>query len=120
MGSLDIANDEFGETLMGPDWFDAAGFPEARFQSTRILITGPVTANVEGILTLHGRTAPITLAVTFNGAGFDRLRGAEVAGFSATAELDRTDFGIDRFSGLLTDKVRVEIEAELLKTFGVT
>jgi len=58
--------------------------------------------------------------VTFNGAGFDRLRNAQVAGFSATTDLDRTVFGIDRFSGLLTDKVHVEIEAELLKTSGVT
>ena len=95
MGSLDIANDEFAETLMGPDWFNADQFPEARFQSTRILLTGPVTADVEGLLTLRGRTAPIVLAVRFNGSGHDRLRNADVAGFSATARLDRTDFGID-------------------------
>ena len=120
MTSLDIANDDFADTLMGSDWFSAANFPEARFQSTRILITGPVTADVEGILTLRGKNAPITLSVTFNGAGFDRLRNAQVAGFSATTDLDRTVFGINRFSGLLTDKVHVEIEAELLKTSGVT
>ncbi|WP_291077412.1 YceI family protein [Hyphomonas sp.] len=120
MTSLDIANDAFAETLMGPDWFNADPFPEARFQSTRILLTGPVTADVEGLLTLRGRTAPIVLAVRFNGSGHDRLRNADVAGFSATARLDRTDFGIDRFSGLLTDDVEIEIEAELIKTPGVT
>jgi polyisoprenoid-binding protein YceI len=120
MTSLDIANDSFAETLMGPDWFNAANFPETRFQSTRILMTSDTTADVEGILTLHGKNAPVTLAVTFNGAGFDRLRNAQVAGFSATTEIDRTVFGIDRFSGLLTDTVRIEIEAELLKTPGVT
>lgn len=120
MSSLDIANDEFAETLMGADWFNAANFPEARFQSTRIVMTSETTADVEGILTLHGKNAPVTLAVTFNGAGFDRLRNAQVAGFSATTEIDRTVFGISRFSGLITDMVRVEIEAELLKTPGVT
>ena len=115
-----IANDEFAETLMGADWFNAANFPEARFQSTRIVMTSETTADVEGILTLHGKNAPVTLAVAFNGAGFDRLRNAQVAGFSATTEIDRTVFGISRFGGLITDMVRVEIEAELLKTPGVT
>lgn len=120
MTSLDIANDAFAETLTGPDWFNAAKFPNARFQSTRIVLTGSNTANVDGILTLRGKNAPISLSVTFNGAGFDRLRNAQVAGFSATADLDRSVFGIDKYSGLLTDRVRVEIEAELLAMPGVS
>ncbi|KCZ52428.1 YceI family protein [Hyphomonas pacifica] len=115
MMSLDIANDEFAQTLMGSDWFDAAHYPQARFQSTRIILTSETTADVEGVLTLHGRSAPITLSVKFNGSAHDRLRGADVAGFSIRGDLDRTEFGISKFSGLLADTVHLEIEAELLR-----
>jgi polyisoprenoid-binding protein YceI len=115
MTSLDIANDSFAEELMGPDWFDAAAFPQAVFRSTAISVTGPTTADVTGDLTLHGATLPVTLQVTFNGAAHDQLRGAEVAGFSATTEIDRTAFGVSKYSGLLTDTVGIEIQAEFVK-----
>ena len=115
MTSLDVANAPFAAELMGPDWFDAASFPQAVFRSTSVVMTGDTTANVTGNLTLHGVTAPVTLDVTFNGAAYDRLRGADVVGFSAMTTIDRTVFGVSRFSGLVTDTVDIEIEAEFLK-----
>ena len=115
IASLDIANEEFAETLTGPDWFDAENHPQAVFRSTAIEVTGEATGRVTGELTLKGTTAPITLDVTFNGGGDDRLRSAYVVGFSATGSFDRTAFGINRFSGLITDMVRIEIEAEFLR-----
>ena len=115
MTSLDVANAPFATELMGPDWFDAAAFPQAVFKSTSVAMTGDTTATVTGDLTLHGVTAPVTLDVTFNGAAYDRLRGADVVGFSAMTTIDRTEFGVSRFSGLVTDTVDIEIEAEFLK-----
>ncbi len=116
MTSLDMANDEFGATLMGPKWFDAATYPQAVFRTLAVQ-PGPDGApiKVDGELTLHGVTKPVTLDVRFNGTAFDAIRGADVAGFSASAVINRSDFGISAFSGLVTDEVRIEIEAELLK-----
>jgi len=114
MTSLDIANDEFAETLMGPDWFDSETHPQAIFRSTEITVTGDNTGTATGDLTLNGVTAPATFDITFNGGGQDALRRAYVVGFSATGEIDRTVFGVDRFSGLITDTVSLEIEAEFL------
>ena len=115
MASLNVANDSFAAELMGPDWFDAAAFPQAVFRSTSVEMTGDAAAKVTGDLTLHGVTAPVTLDVTFNGAAYDRLRGAHVAGFSAVTTIDRTVFGVSKFSGLVTDAVDIEIQAEFLK-----
>lgn len=115
MTTLDVANAPFANELMGAEWFDAARFPQAVFKSTSVVMTGETTAKVDGNLTLHGATAPVTLDVTFNGAAYDRLRGADVAGFSATTTIDRTVFGVSRFSGLVTDAVDIEIQAEFLK-----
>lgn len=115
MSSLDIANDDFARTLTGPDWFDAAAHPQAVFRSDKIKLTGPDTADITGTLTLKGRSAPVTLLARFNGGAFDRLRGANVIGFSATGTLRRSDFGVSKFSGLLTDEVSLDIEAEFTK-----
>jgi polyisoprenoid-binding protein YceI len=115
MTSLDIANDEFAATLMGPDWFDAGAYPEASFRSTAITLTGDNSGEMTGEMTLHGVTAPVTFEVTFNGGGRDRLRGAYIVGFSARAMIDRTAFGVSRFRGLITDEVGITIEAEFIK-----
>jgi len=116
IGSLDIANDAFAETLTSGQWLDAARFPQARFLSTGMEITGASSGIVTGEFTLHGVTAPMELAVTFNGGARDRLRGgAYVVGFSATGEFDRTEFGVDRFSGVVGDMVSIEIEAEFIR-----
>ncbi|MFN4024546.1 MAG: YceI family protein [Hyphomonas sp.] len=115
IASLNVANPDFEAQLMGPDWFDAARHPQAIFRSRTVRLTGASTAEVEGDLTLRGTTRPALLTVRFNGSAYDRLRGADVAGFSATAEISRSAFGIDRFSGLITDTVRLEIEAEFIR-----
>lgn len=115
MASLNIANPEFAEELMGPGWFDAAAHPQALFRSTGIDLTSPTTAEIRGDLTLKGITRPITLTAKLNGSAYDPLRRADVIGFSAKTEINRGDFGIDRFSGLLTQTVRIEIEAEFIR-----
>ena len=115
MSSLNIANPEFAAELMGPAWFDVATHPQAVFKSTAIELTSQTTAEITGDLTLKGVTRPITLTAKLNGSAYDPLRQADVVGFSAQAEINRSDFGIDRFSGLLTDTVRIEIEAEFIR-----
>ena len=113
MTSLDVANDDFAETLLGPQWFEAAEFPQARFVSTAVTVTGDNAGTLTGDLTLHGETHPVTLDIVFNGGGRDRLRGgAYIAGFSARGMISRAAFGVDRFSGLIADEVEIEIEAE--------
>ena len=115
MTSLDVAHPEFAATLTGPDWFDAAKFPQAEFHSTGVTVTGTNTGVMTGDLILHGVTRPITLDITFNGGGRDVIRNAYIAGFSAVGSIKRSDFGVNRFSRLITDDVRVRIEAEFKK-----
>ena len=99
IASLDVANDEFAETLSGSSWFDAEVHPQAIFRSTGISVTSGTTGTVTGNLTLKGVTNPVTLDVTFNGGDNDRLRGGYAIGFSATGSFKRSDFGISRFLG---------------------
>lgn len=115
IASLDVANDEFAETLTSSSWFDAETHPQAIFRSTEISITGETTGTVTGDLTLKGVTQPISLDVTFNGGDNDNLRGGYAIGFSATGRFNRSDFGITRFLGPVSDEVLIDIEAEFVR-----
>ena len=115
MTSLALPDANFAKTLMGPGWFDAETYPQAIFKSTAINVTGDNTGTVTGDLTLHGQTHPVTLDVTFNGGGQDMLRGAYVTGFSATGSFNRSDFGISKFVGPVSDEVDLMIETEFTK-----
>jgi polyisoprenoid-binding protein YceI len=115
IASLDVANDAFARTLTGAGWFDADAFPQARFRSTAIEATGAATGRMIGELTLRGVTAPIALDVRFNGGAQDVLRGGYVVGFSATGAFSRQAFGVDKFEGVVGDRVTIRIEAEFVR-----
>lgn len=86
----------FLETLLGPDWFNAAAFPEITFTSTKIVQTGPSDAEVTGNLTFLGATLPVTFSARFNGAypGYPPHDPNARAGFHASGSLSRSAFGM--------------------------
>ena len=86
--------------------------PEARFESQGIAVTGERTGRVEGELSLHGASAPVTLEVTFNGAGDSLLTGRYTLGFAASGTLKRSDFGLGSYAPAVGDEVVLEIHAE--------
>jgi polyisoprenoid-binding protein YceI len=111
-----------------PDAADAAGFtrgiaqalgaaatPAVTFTSTSIHRTGQFTADIVGDMTMNGRTHPMVLHATFDGAVVDPLRGnKEVVGFSANGALNRSDWGATQWSIVAGDQVQIVIEAELV------
>jgi polyisoprenoid-binding protein YceI len=113
---------DFNAVIAGPEFLDAAKFPEMTFVSTKVALTGPDTADVTGDLTLHGVTAPVTLNVRFFGgyAGHPMDPGGARIGFSAEGTLNRSDFGITY--GIpapgttlgVSDAVDIIIEAEFI------
>jgi polyisoprenoid-binding protein YceI len=116
MTSLNIANPDFAAELMGPDWLDAETFPQASFRTYGLRIVGENEADISGDLTLRGQTQAVIIRARLNGSAYDRLRGADVVGFSATLPISRSAFGIDKYAGLITDEVLLEIEAEFVRT----
>lgn len=100
------------DDLRGSTWFDVEQYPEARFVSTAIEVTGPTTGTVTGDLTLLGVTQPVTLDVTFNGGADSLLTGTYTLGFAATGVIDRTAFGLSTFAPAIGREVTLEIHAE--------
>lgn len=116
MASIDVNPPAFAEELRGPDWFDVERFPEARFESRTIEVTGENTGIVRGDLTLHGITRPVTLDVTFNGGGDNLITGTYTLGFAASGTLKRSDFGLGAYAPAVGDEVELEISVEFGRT----
>ena len=110
--SLDTQFGPRDADLKGADWFNVTEFPDMSFVGTSFTKTGDKTGTVTGNLTLLGVTKPVTLNVTFNKAGLRPSDKKEAAGFSATATIKRTDFGMKTFVPYIGDEVSLLIESE--------
>jgi polyisoprenoid-binding protein YceI len=103
--------------LTSADFLDVENYPTLSFASKTVLATGARTWNVEGDLTIHGVSRPVTLAVEFGGVATDPW-GNTKAFFSASTEFDRESFGLtwnQPLAGggvLVGKKVRVELEIQ--------
>jgi len=83
--------------ILGPDVLDTERFPTIDFTSDPPLrTTGPDTYDLDGRLTLHGVTRPLTLALRFNGVITDTW-GKTRLGVTAQATLPRDEFGAGKF-----------------------
>lgn len=102
------------EHLKKPDFFDAAKFPTATFKSTKVEVSGKDAAKVTGDLTIHGVTKPVTLDVKLNKIGAN-MKGVKTAGFSATGQIKRSDFGIGAYVPAVSDEISLVITSEANK-----
>jgi polyisoprenoid-binding protein YceI len=66
LSSARTDNEERDEALLGPDFFDAAGKPEARYEATRFVRLKDGRWRADGTLTLRGvkHLVPLTFRIT--------------------------------------------------------
>ena len=103
---------ELDKHLKGKLFFDAEQYPTATFVSDKVDVLDKTAANVHGMLTLHGVSKPVTLAVKLNEMGVNPITEKPTVGFSATTKINRSDFGIKTLIPGLSDEVGLNIEAE--------
>ncbi len=122
---IDLAGVESGSAdrdghLRSADFFDTENHPTATFRSTRLVWGGGVEAGLEGELTIKGVTKPVTLDVEYGGVAADPWGGVR-AGFSATAEVNREDWGLgwnvalEAGGVLVSKKIKLEIDVEAVQ-----
>jgi polyisoprenoid-binding protein YceI len=109
--------------ILGPDVLDTERFPTIDFISAPPLrATKPDTYDLDGQLTLHGVTRPITLALRFNGVIPDTW-GKTRLGVTAQAKLSRDEFDVGKFGHvplplggiMVPDAVVVTLDIEATK-----
>jgi len=107
---------ELDKHLKTPLFFDTAKYPKATFVSDKVTLTGKDSAKVQGILTVHGISKPITLNVKLNKMDISPITNKETVGFTATTNLKRSNFGMSTLLPGLGDEVQINIEAEAFKS----
>lgn len=118
LGSVNTGDGGRDEHLKSTDFFSVESSPVMTFVSSSIDGEGD-DYTMTGDLTLAGTTRQVTLDVEFEGQGGDPWGGTR-AGFSASAELSRKDFGIDFNIPLdgggfvIGDKVKVELDLQFV------
>ncbi|MGE0731723.1 MAG: YceI family protein [Acidimicrobiia bacterium] len=118
LASVDTGNADRDNHLRSADFFETEAHRTMSFRSTSIREDDGELVLV-GDLTLRGVTRPVELALEIGGFGPDAFGGTR-AGFSATGEIKRSDFGLEynavlETGGLvLSDKVTINLEIQLV------
>ncbi len=120
LASIDTDNADRDAHIRSADFFDVERYPTLTYRSTGIRRDGDGFI-VDGELSLHGVTRSVPLALEVNGFQASTPFGDTRAGFSATAEINRNDFGIEFNAPLegggvvLGNKVQIALEVEAVR-----
>lgn len=111
--SLDTGNSDRDGHVLSPEFLHVEKHPEIRFTSTRIA-GADEDWRLEGEVTINGVTRPFAFDVEFGGVGdfMDQTH----AGFSASGELRRKDFGLDFGTAnlMLGDAIKFDLDLEFI------
>jgi polyisoprenoid-binding protein YceI len=116
LASINTGNEQRDAHLRSTDFFETDAHPTMTYRSTGVRRDGEDLV-VDGELTLKGVTRQVPLRLEIGGFGPDAYGGTR-AGFSATAEINRRDFGVNWNAALETggavvgDKVTIQLEIE--------
>jgi len=115
LASIDTNSADRDVHLKSPDFFDVENNPAMTFTSTKVTDT-----SLEGLLTIKGVTKPVTFDLDFGGVSADPWGGTR-AGFEATTEINRKDFGlswnvaVEGGGVLVGEKVKIVLDVQLVQ-----
>lgn len=96
------------------DFLNVDEYPSITFTTTKVTQTGDETADIEGEMTIRGVTKPVTFKAELNQLGASPFDPSlEVAGFTISGEIDRTEFGIDTYAPAIGATLPVVINFEM-------
>jgi polyisoprenoid-binding protein YceI len=115
LAGVDMGDAAWNAAVCKPALLDCAAQRYAHFTSTRVERKDGRHGILHGRLSLHGVSLPLDIPFTFNREATTLYGLHDVAGFSATASLDRKAFGITAFSNSIGQQVSVWLELEAIR-----
>ena len=116
--SIDTGNPDRDNHIRSADFFDVDQHKTMTYRSTGVRSAGD-DLFLDGELTLKGVTKPVPLRLELGGFGPDAYGGTR-AGFTATGQISRSDFGVN-FNAVMetggvvvSDKIDIQLEIELV------
>jgi polyisoprenoid-binding protein YceI len=119
--SIDTNNAKRDEHLRSADFLDSANYPAMTFISKKIVVADGQLRQVIGDLTIRGTTREVTLSVDELTPAIKDPWGNTRRGATASAEINRKDFGLTWHKALETggvvvgDEVRIALGIELIR-----
>ena len=114
--SVDFGHAKMNEHAKAPDIFNVAKFPTATFKGAKLNFDGDKLTSVDGELTLRGVTKPLSLKINKFKCREHPMLKREVCGADASAEFNRTDFGVNYGIAYgFAPEVRLQIQIEAVK-----
>jgi len=120
--SIDTNQAQRDAHIKSADFFEVEKYPTITFTSTSVEPAGDDYV-VHGDLTIKGRTKNVPLKLELNGFGPDAFGGTR-AGFTATTEISRQEFGVDIAMPMdgggvvVGDKITITLEIEAVLQQG--
>jgi polyisoprenoid-binding protein YceI len=116
MTTIDFGLDKLNEHVKGPDagMLDVASFPTARFTGKLAAFKDGAPTQVQGELTLHGVTKPVTLGIKSFKCKPHPMKKKEFCGADAGTTINRDDFGVGfgkAFGFKMDVKLAIQVEA---------
>lgn len=115
LASVDMGDADWSKAVCKPALLDCTRNRYAHFVSSSVERKDDQHGVLHGQLTLHGISQPLSLPFTFNRAARTIYGLHTIAGFSATAVLDREAFGITANAGSIGQSVSVWLELEAIR-----
>lgn len=103
--------------LRSPDFFDVPNHPTMTFRSTGVRESADGYL-LDGLLSIRGVERPVALDVEHLGVLTNPMNSAQTVSFSASTQIDRTDFGltwnaaVEGGKVMVSNKVTIELEVE--------
>ncbi|GGY14924.1 polyisoprenoid-binding protein [Rhodanobacter panaciterrae] len=115
LAGVDMGDADWNKAVCKPALLDCTGHRYAHFVSSRVERKDDHHGVLHGQLTLHGISQPLSIPFTFNRVANTIYGLHTIAGFSATAMLDREGFGITANAGSIGQQVSVWLELEAIR-----
>lgn len=112
--SIDFGHDGLNDHARSADMFDVENFPTATYTGQLTNFEDGSPTMVDGELTLHGVTLPVDLDIEQFVCKPHPFNQRPVCGADATAQIDRSEFGISFGQGVFDMGVTLRISIEAL------
>lgn len=119
--SIDTRDERRDGHLRSADFFDVEKYPTITFKSKKVEAKGDNEYKVLGDFTMHGVTREVTFNAEYSGQVAKDGYGLRRAGLTATATVNRKDFGLNWNQILETggvavsDNVKIEINLAVVQ-----
>ena len=111
--SIDTGNPALDGKVKSDELLNVAKFPTASYKGNKIVFKGDTPVEVDGELTLHGVTKPVTLTIKSFKCIQHPMYKREDCGADAEASFDRADFGVDwgkSYGFNMLTKLQIQVE----------